>query len=135
MDQSLIKVEEAPRIISWSIRVPTSNGDWFSQNKDRIETSAPPGFGLYAPEGTDKPFGEGFKWELEAQIRVSEDGASIGGRPARVKYPFLARFITQQAEGEPDSTDTNTWETDVKVLAAVLSLWILTIKAGREVEP
>ena len=83
----------------------------------------------------DKPFGESFKWELEAQLRVADDGASIGSRTARVKYPFLARFATQKAEGEPDSADFNTWETDVKTLAAVLSLWILTIKAGPEVDP
>lgn len=49
-----------------------------------------------------------------------------------MKYPFLA--TTEKAEGEPDNVNANTWETDVKALAAVLSLWTLTIKAGREVD-
>lgn len=128
-----IQVEEAPRVISWTILSPASDGNWFSKNKDRTEPSASPGFGLYAPKGTQKPFGESFKWEIETQLRAADDGASIGGRTARVKYPFLA--ATQKAEGEPDSANTNTWETDVKALAAVLSLWTLTIKAGREIDP
>jgi hypothetical protein len=116
--------------------------DWFRQHWDRIEEPAstgeaksPPGFCLYAFQHICQVFGASFKWEAEVKL----SGTNINDSKT-LRYGFLARYITQRSEddegpGDFDRPPGATWSIDVGSLAAVLSLWTLTVETKLRADP
>jgi hypothetical protein len=132
-------------------------GNWFWENRDSVEEAAssiepqiPPGFTSLAFQDANEIFGLNFKWEFD--VRLS--GLSVEGL-STAKYGFSTRAIVQVSEvrevdrrklsrlDDDDSEDhssvseTASWTTDVRSLAAIISLWTLTIeeKLGTDALP
>lgn len=128
---------------------PLERGNWFWENRDVIEEAAsdsdlntPPGFSFYNFQESDEVFGASFTWQSEAML----SGPSVGNRRTGAKYSFLARCIFQNDHEEDEDADSESrfpgpqksnqgdpekqaWTTDVGSLAALLSLWMLTMEA------
>lgn len=126
---------------------PLERGNWFWENQDVIEEAAsdhdlktPPGFSFYVFQQSDEVFGASFTWESEAML----SGPSVGNRRTGAKYRFLARCIFQNDQDDDEDADSenrfrtprsnrgdsekHVWTTDVGSLAALLSLWMLTME-------
>lgn len=127
---------------------PVERGNWFWENRDLVEEAASdndlktaPGVSYYIYQKSDEIFGACFTWESEALL----GGSSVGNRQTGAKYRFRARCIFQNDQEHDEDADSETrsrrprgnqgdsgkhvWTTDVGSLAALLSLWMLTMEA------